>query len=574
MSRGNGGQHQREEEITEDWGPSHQHKAPPAKQADSHIPSTIAGAIGLLFLLGLVRIVFGNYVGVGNHGLFGWLIATAVVLGGGWLLIMVLMSVLTRPPRAPVHPNPRTARVGPGANHVAPPPTPAALARKRVESAGGGAYLGIREDGQWAIAAPKHAVLVLGPPQSGKTTGGLIPLVMAASGPLVSASTKPDVMEATLAARSEIGQAWLFDPSGTETVPAGVRRLSWSPVAAAVTYDEALLMARAMTAATRVGAGTTNESHWTERAQALLAPLLYAANQADLTIGDVLEWILYKNLEPALQILRDCDAPIAVAVLAGIDGTDSREKSSIFSATAGVLSAYNSDAVRESAANPNFDPDAFANSTDTIYITSSEEYQALCAPLIVGLLEQIRHAVYRRSRRMRRTRTRNAGPAMTFAIDEIPNIAPIHDLPSLLSQAGGQGIQVVAGLQDFSQARERWGEHAADGFMSLFQTKLILTGIGDSKTLEGVSLALGEYDRQVVSQSLGHSEPQEFLSSPTHSDNVSYQTQRQRVLTPGEIGRLPDGQGLLLRGNDWEPIELTNWFDSEPWLTIAGPDAL
>jgi type IV secretory pathway TraG/TraD family ATPase VirD4 len=572
MSRGNEGEEGQEQEGG--WGPSHQHKDPPTKQTKSHTPSTIAGVLALLFILAMLRLFIGNFVGVGRESLFGWLIVAAVVLYLGRGLITLFMVALTRPARAPVHPNPHTARRSPPVDRLEPPATPAALARERVLRVGGGAYLGVGEDGQWAIGAAKHAVLVLGPPQSGKSTAGLIPLVMAASGPLVSASTKPDVLEATLAARSELGQAWLFDPSGTETLPEGVRRLSWSPVAAAATYDEALVMARAMTAATRVGSGTTNENHWSERARALLAPLLYAANQADLTIGEVLEWILYKNLEPALQILRDCDAPIAVAVLAGIDGTDSREKSSIFSATAGVLSAYNSDAVRASAASPNFDPDAFADSTDTIYITSSEEYQALCAPLIVGLLEQIRHAVYRRSRRMRRTRTRDAGPAMTFAIDEIANIAPIHDLPSLLSQAGGQGLQLVAGLQDFSQARERWGEHAADGFMSLFQTKLILTGIGDSKTLEGVSLALGEYDRQVVGQSLGHSEPQEFMSTETHSDNVSYQTQRQRVLTPGEIGRLPDGQGLLLRGNDWEPIKLTNWFDSEPWLTIAGHGAL
>lgn len=47
-------------------------------------------------------------------------------------------------------------------------------------------------------------------------------------------------MQATLAARQEIGQAWLFNPSGTETdddPPDGVRRLCWSPVAAAETWD-------------------------------------------------------------------------------------------------------------------------------------------------------------------------------------------------------------------------------------------------------------------------------------------------------------------------------------------------
>ncbi len=38
------------------------------------------------------------------------------------------------------------------------------------------------------------------------------------------------------------------------------------------------------------------------------------------------------------------------------------------------------------AANPNFDPNQFAAATDTIYITSPEHHQAVCAPLIVGLL--------------------------------------------------------------------------------------------------------------------------------------------------------------------------------------------
>ena len=84
-------------------------------------------------------------------------------------------------------------------------------------------------------------------------------------------------------------------------------------------------------------------------------------------------------------------------MLIGIEQTDARERSSIFSATAGVLAAYNADAVRAAAAHPNFDPDRFAGSADTIYITAPEHRQALCAPLIVGLLEQIRHAVYERA---------------------------------------------------------------------------------------------------------------------------------------------------------------------------------
>ena len=117
-------------------------------------------------------------------------------------------------------------------------------------------------------------------------------------------------------------------------------------------------MARAMTACVRVGAGTSNESHWTERAAALLAPLLHAANLTQRPISEVLRWTLRQDLDPAQAVLADCDSEIALDVLIGIEQTDARERSSIFSATAGVLAAYNADAVRAAAAHPNFDPRA------------------------------------------------------------------------------------------------------------------------------------------------------------------------------------------------------------------------
>ncbi len=427
--------------------------------------------------------------------------------------------------------------------------TPGEAVRAEVARLGGGAYLGTSGHGTWVLADPESAVM--------------IPAVMGASGAVISTATKPEVMRATVAARSEVGQAWLFDPADSERrLPEGVRRLCWSPVAAASTWDEALVVARAMSACVRVGAGTTNESHWTERAAALLAPLLYAANLTDRPIAEVLRWTLRQDLAPARAVLLDCDSEIAADVLDGIEQTDARERSSIFSATAGVLAAYNADAVRASAAQPNFDPVRFAASTDTIYITAPEHRQALCAPLIVGLLEQVRHAVYERA-----ANEATDGPVMLWALDEVANIAPIHDLPALVSQAGGQRLQVMVGLQDLSQARTRWGLDAADGFMSLFQAKAVLSGIGDSRTLESISLALGEYDRKVVSSTLGTSESDEWFSPHHFNESVSYQTQRQRILTPGEIAKLPPGQELLLRGADWGLIGLTRWFES--WRTLG-----
>jgi type IV secretion system protein VirD4 len=492
------------------WGPSHQYMEPPFRRRHSLAARAAAVLIGvpvLLFGADFLRLSLGFAGDLG--GLFAWIVGAVIVILALRLGLVVAMSVLTRPPRvAPSRPPPlRTPldQAEPDAEHAAGTlarargVSPAARAREGSMRLGGGAYLGVDDYGGWVTADPESAVIVLGPPRSGKTSAIMIPALMACCGAAISTSTKPDVMRATLPARSDIGQTWLFDPAGTETtntaLPDGVRRLCWSPIAAAARWDDALVMARAMTAATNPGAGTTNESHWSERAAALLAPLLYAAHHTNQPIAEVLRWTLRGDLAPAQAILVDVEATIAADVLAGIERTDQRERSSIFSATAGVLGAYNADAVRAAAANPNFDPCQFTTSTDTIYITAPEHKQALCAPLIVGLLEQIRHAAYDYARNDTPT-----GPPMLWALDEIANTAPIHDLPALISQAGSQHLQVMIGLQDLSQARTRWGEHQADALLSLFQTKLILTGIADPRTLEAISLTLGEYDRDTISQ--------------------------------------------------------------------------
>jgi len=510
-------------------------------------------------LYALALVVFAA-IDPGGQSVFVWSLGALIV---GWLAKLLIGSVSPARLKALVGGGTAEADALPADEGAAQ--TPGEMVRTEVARLGGGAYLGLSKGG-WVLADPESAVMVLGPPRSGKTSAVMIPAVLGCPGAVVSTSTKPEAMRATVAARSELGQAWLFDPSAAEReLPDGVRRLSWSPVAAAGSWDEALVTARAMAACTRPGSGTTNEDHWTERAAALLAPLLHAASVTGRPIADVLRWTLRQELSEAVRVLEDFEAEIAADVLEGIEQTDPRERSSIFSATAGVLAAYNADAVRESAARPNFDPARFAGSADTIYVTAPEHRQALCAPLIVGLLEQVRHAVYERA-----ASGEASGPAMLWALDEIANIAPIHDLPALISQAGGQRLQVMVGLQDLSQARTRWGADAAEGFMSLFQTKVVLSGIGDSRTLENVSLALGEYDRRVVSSTIGTSEDDQWFSPHGYNESVSYQTQRQRVLTPGEVAKLPAGQGLLLRGMDWGLLGLTPWFEREPWRRVGG----
>jgi len=512
-------------------------------------PSSVAlGARVAAILAGAVALAVGLLVfGVG----FVWAIAAIAVLAA--VGVGVCRS---RPAMAP----------GVG-QQLAQAANPLQALRERSVAAGGGAFLGF-SGGAWVSAEPEHAVMVIGPPRSGKTSEVVIPALLACPGAVVSTSTKPDVLRATLRARQETGEVWLFDPTGQAgDRHEGVRLLSWSPVAAAGSWDEALLMARAMTfAAPSLGKGTQHEAHWSERAGALLAPLLFAASHAGESIATVLRWVLRGDLDAPAQILERAEAVVACDVLLGIARTDERERSSIFSAAAGVLALYNSDAARHAARRPNFDPDQFVASNDTVFITAPAHRQALCAPLVVGLLEQIRHAAYRRAL------TSRGGVPVFFCLDEVANIAPIPDLPALISEAGGQGLHVLVCLQDLSQARSRWGEAAADGFLSLFQTKLVLGGVGDPRTLEAISVVLGEYDRPMVSRNAGTSRSHTGWggqTTTTDSESLTYQTVRQRRVPPGEIAAVRKGSGLLIRGASSTLIRTTPYYQQAPWSTIA-----
>jgi type IV secretion system protein VirD4 len=423
---------------------------------------------------------------------------------------------------------------------------------------GGGVYLGIKEDGDWQHARSERAVLLLGPPRSGKTSGVIIPGVLSHTGPVVCTTTKPDVARATARARSRFGRAWVFDPTGSNG-GAG-EQLRWSPVRASANWDGALLMARAMTAAGGVGTGTTHGSHWAKRSQALLAPFLHAAALDGRDMESVVDWVMRHELDEAGILLEQERASrLAFGSLIGLLNTEDRERASIFSAAADALQAYNSEAALEAAKDPNFQPEQFVASEDTVYIHAPAEEQAGAAPIVCGLLAEIRRATYRAHQEG------GLRGRVLFALDEVANIAPLEELPQIASEGGGQGLDLLAALQDLSQARARWGQ-AADGFLTLFATKLILPGIADTRSLEAISTALGEYDRELVATTSTRV-PDRFI--PARGRTVS--TQRTRVLSPGEIANIPAGRALHLDGLRWQLLTVTPAHSSEPWRTLTAP---
>lgn len=396
---------------------------------------------------------------------------------------------------------------------------------------GGRLYAGQAREGL-VLAEPQQAMLVLGPPRSGKTTGLAVPNVLCAPGPVVATSTKPDVMAATLDRRSSRGRCWLLDPMGAVLAPPGVERIRWSPVAAARSWDESLVLARSMAGAARPGGRTGESGHWTERAEALLAPLLHAAHLHGSGMETVVTWVLRQDPGTAASVLRAEGIRLGADVLAGIEATDPREQSGIWSSAAGILAAYRSERVLDHSDPPNFDPARLADGCDTVYVCAPARHQSLVAPIVVAFLDQARAGAY----------AAPGGAPLTLVLDELANIAPIPDLPALVSEGGGQGVLTLGCLQDLSQARARWGE-AAYGFLSLFGAKVVLPGIGDMATLDLVSRLGGEVDVPAPSVTRGP-----WWSPGRGAPTVSWSGHRQRRLPVESVNQQPPGTGILISG--------------------------
>jgi type IV secretion system protein VirD4 len=196
---------------------------------------------------------------------------------------------------------------------------------------------------------PEQALLVIGPPRSGKTTAVVVPNVLAAPGAVVATSTKTDLCAWSAAPRSRRGQVWLFDPSAT-TGTLWATRLCWSPLYGCESWQVASDRAHSLCAAAQPGAGVARGDHWEERAEALIGPLLHAAALRHKSMARVMRWALRRDVDEAVEISRQAGGHgLAAYTIDGIVVTNERERSGTFSTAAGVLSAYRSHAALEQA---------------------------------------------------------------------------------------------------------------------------------------------------------------------------------------------------------------------------------
>lgn len=388
-------------------------------------------------------------------------------------------------------------------------------------------------------ASVEDSILLIGPPRSGKGLHVVINAILDAPGAVVTTSTRPDNLTATLKARSAEGRPLaVFDPQHlAEGVPAGLR---WSPIRGCEDPLTAMIRATGLAAGTGLSAGGVERGDfWEGKTRTALQALLHAAALDHRTPAELFRW----TLDPAA-------ASDAVAILtanpkaatgwadslqAMIDA-DPRTRDSIWQGVSLSLAALADPRVLDAVSpgpEERFDPEEFLRKRGSVYLLATGAGANNSAALVSAFVEDLVEAARRLAARSPAARL---DPPLLLALDEIGNLAPLPSLPTLMAEGGGTGITTMPVLQSLAQAREKWSDNAAGAIWDASIVKIILGGASNSRDLQDLATLIGERD--------------EITDSTTIGDHGSRTAQRSirrvSIMPPDVIRTLPFGTGLIL----------------------------
>lgn len=380
----------------------------------------------------------------------------------------------------------------------------------------------------------EDSMVIVGPPRSGKGLHLVIPMLLHAPGSVITTSTRPDNIAATLPARRDAGPVAVFDPQGlARSLDAAMK---WSPIRGCDDPQTAMIRARALAAG---GADQVeNRGFWQAQTEAALRAFLHAAALDGHGAAELYRW----SLDPAAagQAVRILNAsPRAApgwgdaldAIITGDPRTRDNSWAGIRTALACLADPRVLAAVTPSR-DKQIDPAEFLAGTGTLYLLGTASGVGASANLVTALIEDVVHVARRKAAAAPHTRL---DPPLALILDEAANYA-LPSLPALISEGGGTGITTIAVLQSLAQARARWGEQEGAAIWDAASVKLILGGGSNARDLHDLSALIGERDERTESSTRD--------GDGRRSTSVSIR--RVPILDTGKLRTLPFGSAVLL----------------------------
>lgn len=389
----------------------------------------------------------------------------------------------------------------------------------------------------------RHSVIVLGPTQSGKTTGLAVPSILEWQGPIIATSVKNDLAQDTIGWRERQGSVWVYDPMAT----AGLELATWSPLDGAREWSGAKKIASWLTSAAKAGGkGLSDGDFWYSAAGKLLAPHLFAAAANGYTMSDVVRWIDTQEEFEVRSLLQATGVEEAITAAEASWQREDRAKSSIYTTAEVVIEAYSDPTVLKSASSCDIQTSRFFDGGHhTLYVCAPSHEQDRLRPVFSTLLKQFIRAAYDFGKRL--------DPPLLIVLDEAANIAPLDDLDAIASTCSGLGIQLVTVWQDLSQINNRYGERA-NTVVNNHRAKIVLSGISDPSTLDYVSRLVGSEEIRSESTTVD--------GQGSRSKTLSKQ---DKNLAPSDVvRRIKPNEGILLYGALLPArLKLRPWYKSK-----------
>ena len=398
-----------------------------------------------------------------------------------------------------------------------------------------GYLLGTGKGGQvWATV--EDSILLIGPTRSGKGLHVVINAILDAPGAVITTSTRPDNLTATLKARARKGKVAVFDPQQLAPgLPAGMR---WSPVRGCQDPLTAMIRAKGLATATGFG-GVQDAGFWERKTTAAIQGLLHAAALDGRDAKTLYQWALNPTLAADAVRILSSHSGAAEGWADSLDAmvqADPRTRDSIWQGVSLAFSALADPRVLD-AVNPapgeEFDPEAFLLGNGTLYLLTTGAGAGASSALVAAFIEDLVETA-------RKIAARSPGarmdPPLLLALDEIGNLAPLPSLPTLMAEGGGTGITPLPVLQSLAQAREKWGENQANAIWDASIVKIILGGASNSRDLQDLATLIGDRDEttdSVTTDAYG-----------AHSSQRSIR--RVPILPPDVLRTLPFGTGVVM----------------------------
>jgi type IV secretory pathway TraG/TraD family ATPase VirD4 len=240
-------------------------------------------------------------------------------------------------------------------------------------------------------------MVLLGPPRSGKGLHFVIPMILDAPGAVITTSTRPDNLTATLAARHRAGPVAVFDPQRLAPgIPSATR---WSPIRGCENPQTALVRAKALAAGT--AGGTTDSSFWQSSAEQAVRCLLHAAALGGRSSTDLYRWSLSAVQAREAVMILSAHTGAALSWHQALDSivtADQKQRDSVWAMVAIAFAALADPRVLD-AVSPDdgeaFDPETFLRSRGTVYLLGTSTGAAATAGLVGAFVEDVSEAARR-----------------------------------------------------------------------------------------------------------------------------------------------------------------------------------